>query len=657
MTAQQGGSFKIAYNWQAVPMAGNYRVFVHFIDSNGNVRFYGDHAPPVPTSTWSGPFSYTRWITVPSSVPTGTYQVVVGLYSYDSSTGTYTDYPLATGTGVTTYAADQYQTGTLTVSASQTAILQNTPASMTAQPGGSFNITYNWNAVPMAGNYTVFVHFIDSNGNVQFYGDHAPPVLTSAWSGPISYTRTVTVPPTVPAGTYRIVAGLYFYNSLTGTYTDYPLATGAGVTTYAADQYQIGTVTVSDAQTTILQNTPASMTAQPGGSFNITYNWYAAPMAGNYTVFVHFIDSNGNIQFQDDHTPSVPTSAWSGPISYTRTVTVPSTLPTGTYRVVVGLYSYNSSTGAYTDYPLATGAGVTTYGTDQYQTGTLAVSAATGTTSLSPPAGYTTSQLIFDDQFSNSTLNTNNWNPWIGNDQYGRWSDKGNLPSPYSGMNEPGAYQIMYYDPYPAGDSTNISGQHLVTGTGLREIASPSSYFSNLGYSWVASGISSYGKVYLPATGGYVQFLAKMPDSTHGAWAGLWFLSKGGSAAEMDLQESGYPAAGAPNANYVLASHWQGPGGNQVIQNTGVDLSAAYHIYGIEYNPGQWWKVYLDGKLMASWINGVNGVVIPNDAYEILIDLEFAGSTASPWHTIANATSYPGPFEFDVREVQIYKLP
>jgi hypothetical protein len=120
----------------------------------------------------------------------------------------------------------------------------------------------------------------------------------------------------------------------------------------------------------------------------------------------------------------------------------------------------------------------------------------------------------------------------------------------------------------------------------------------------------------------------------------------------MDIQESGY-YRGTASVNNVLASHWQGSGGSQVIQDTGTDLSAAYHTYGIEYRPGQSWKVFLDGQVKATWTSGVP----TNAAYQVLIDLEIAGPGTAGWHTVADPANNPGPFEYDVDDVQIYSLP
>ena len=94
-------------------------------------------------------------------------------------------------------------------------------------------------------------------------------------------------------------------------------------------------------------------------------------MGANYTVFVHFVDASGNILFQDDHQPPTATSTWSGAVSYTRSVTVPSTvaarLPMRSRWV---FYPPTNYTGAL---PLAVGSGVIALGGNYYQTGVLKV--------------------------------------------------------------------------------------------------------------------------------------------------------------------------------------------------------------------------------------------------------------------------------------------
>jgi len=273
---------------------------------------------------------------------------------------------------------------------------------------------------------------------------------------------------------------------------------------------------------------------------------------------------------------------------------------------------------------------------------------------LSPPVGYSTSQLIFEDEFDAATLDTSKWNPWMGEDVYGRWGNRGTLPSPYSGENA-GGYPVQYNDPYPYGYSVNTTGDHLTGGDGTLElIATPSDYFSDLGYSWASSAISSYDKAYLPAEGGYLQITAKMPDSRYGMWAGLWLMPTAGSdGSEFDLQESGtYGTTGSDTANRMLSSNWWGNGADQQHADTGVDLSADYHTYGVEYRPGESWKVYLDGELMFTWTEGVS----QNAAYEVIIELLVAGDDTAGWHTVADPENNPGPFVLSIDAVQIYSL-
>ena len=62
------------------------------------------------------------------------------------------------------------------------------------------------------------------------------------------------------------------------------------------------------------------------------------------------------------------------------------------------------------------------------------LSASGGGGGMPAPAGYTTQQMIFDDQFSGTSLDTAKWNTYLGA-QGIVWNDRGRLPSPYSGPN------------------------------------------------------------------------------------------------------------------------------------------------------------------------------------------------------------------------------
>ncbi len=64
----------------------DYRVFLHFLDADGELMFNDDHAPPEPTTAWlpGQIISYDRRTIVPVYPYIGEVTVVVGLYSQET---------------------------------------------------------------------------------------------------------------------------------------------------------------------------------------------------------------------------------------------------------------------------------------------------------------------------------------------------------------------------------------------------------------------------------------------------------------------------------------------------------------------------------------------------------------------------------------------
>jgi hypothetical protein len=64
------------------------------------------------------------------------------------------------------------------------------------------------------------------------------------------------------------------------------------------------------------------------------------PIEKDYTVFVHFLDSHGEVLFTDDHTPPQPVSSWQpgSTIEYHRTIFIPLYPYLGTATVELGFY-------------------------------------------------------------------------------------------------------------------------------------------------------------------------------------------------------------------------------------------------------------------------------------------------------------------------------
>ena len=85
-----------------------------------------------------------------------------------------------------------------------------------------------------------------------------------------------------------------------------------------------------------------------GGPLDATYHFSVAPNAPqlteDYRVFVHFLDSDGELMWTDDHEPSVPTSQWTPgeTVTYRRQRFVPIYPYIGEASIAVGLYSPTS---------------------------------------------------------------------------------------------------------------------------------------------------------------------------------------------------------------------------------------------------------------------------------------------------------------------------
>jgi hypothetical protein len=84
-----------------------------------------------------------------------------------------------------------------------------------------------------------------------------------------------------------------------------------------------------------------------GSPLTLTYSFDVAPTAsiqGDYWVFVHVLDEQGESLWGDDHQPAVPTSAWKGgqKVEYSRTVFIPSYPYIGAANIRLGLYQPGS---------------------------------------------------------------------------------------------------------------------------------------------------------------------------------------------------------------------------------------------------------------------------------------------------------------------------
>ena len=82
-----GAPIELTLRFEAWPsfvgVEEDYRVFVHFLDTNEDLMWEADHDPPVPTSQWQAgqAVSYTHRATIPMYPYIGEVTIAVGLYS------------------------------------------------------------------------------------------------------------------------------------------------------------------------------------------------------------------------------------------------------------------------------------------------------------------------------------------------------------------------------------------------------------------------------------------------------------------------------------------------------------------------------------------------------------------------------------------------
>ena len=82
-----------------------------------------------------------------------------------------------------------------------------------------------------------------------------------------------------------------------------------------------------------------------GGPIEMAYRFVIAPTApvlsDDYWVFVHFLDTDGELMWTDDHQPATPMSQWTpgSTIEYQRTIFIPKFPYVGETRIEIGVFS------------------------------------------------------------------------------------------------------------------------------------------------------------------------------------------------------------------------------------------------------------------------------------------------------------------------------
>ncbi len=77
------GRIYVTLDWEVrAPLEKDYRVFLHFVDEDGEILFQGDYTPETPTSTWKGRFVTQSQAGIPADVRLGEdYELRAGLFA------------------------------------------------------------------------------------------------------------------------------------------------------------------------------------------------------------------------------------------------------------------------------------------------------------------------------------------------------------------------------------------------------------------------------------------------------------------------------------------------------------------------------------------------------------------------------------------------
>jgi hypothetical protein len=222
-------------------------------------------------------------------------------------------------------------------------------------PGDDLHLSLFWEATaPLPVDYFVFIQLLDEDKQV-VAGLEEPPLSwlpTSHWptETPIRSQHRLRIPAALPAGRYRMIAGLFV-----------PQA-GERVGWEGHDFITLADIQTEERPRDFTPPTPQHPLAltlvgghrlvgydlvageSAGSPVNLTLYWIpAGATQRHYSTFVHLLDDNDEIRSQSDSEPdhgAHPTTSWLAGevIRDAHTLTLPSSLSSAPYRLEIGLY-------------------------------------------------------------------------------------------------------------------------------------------------------------------------------------------------------------------------------------------------------------------------------------------------------------------------------
>jgi beta-glucanase (GH16 family) len=268
---------------------------------------------------------------------------------------------------------------------------------------------------------------------------------------------------------------------------------------------------------------------------------------------------------------------------------------------------------------------------------------------LSAPAGYSSSDLVFNDNFSGTTLDSN-WHPYLASNgsSGGPWNSIGSDDSTEGGL---------YMDQYDVPSQVSVDNGLTLTTTQQSIVGKNGS--ASQTYPYTSGAVSSYGS--FEFTGGYLQISMQQP-SGDGSWPALWLVPGQGAGNagivgdnfEIDMQEGNY-TSGSSNPNDNVAWHLHTSAGVfGGVTTVGTNLSSGFNTYAIDWEPGKSITWYLNGQQVGQITSAQ--APIPDEPMEVIMDNAVANSAASSFRTVADSST-PSTMPMQVGDVQLYQKP
>ena len=268
---------------------------------------------------------------------------------------------------------------------------------------------------------------------------------------------------------------------------------------------------------------------------------------------------------------------------------------------------------------------------------------------LSAPAGYSSSDLVFSDNFSGTTLDKN-WHPYLASNgsSGGPWNSIGSGDS-----TEGGLYMAQADVP------SHVSVDNGLTLTTTEQSIVGKNGSASQTYPYTSGAVSSYGS--FEFTGGYLQISMQQP-SGDGSWPALWMVPGQGAGNagiagdnfEIDLQEGNY-TSGSSNPNNNVAWHLHTPAGVfGGVTTVGTNLSSGFNTYAIDWEPGKSITWYLNGQEVGQITSAQ--APIPDEPMEVIMDNAVGNSASSGFRTVADSST-PSVMPMEVGDVQLYQKP